>query len=75
MTQRLHVNLVCDADKGGQGALSFTSYDGRDLFLDWRASVACPFGEAPNEDTPEPDKGGSKEEESVGSGLGYFFLL
>ncbi len=62
--------------------LNFTSYDGKDLYIQWEAPAGCPFNGPPDEGTKDPSKGGDdksdpgeKEEESVGSGLGYFFLL
>ena len=78
--QRLHVRLLCETDKSEKHPANFTSYDGKDLYFEWRDLAGCPFSGPPDGgDTPAPDKGdgekGEKGEESVGSGLGYFFLL
>ncbi|KAI1795745.1 autophagy-related protein 27 [Ganoderma leucocontextum] len=77
--QRLHVKLLCASEPAN---LNFTSYDGKDLYIQWDAPAGCPFNSPPDDGTKEPSEGdddksgpGDKEEESVGSGLGYFFLL
>ena len=78
--QHLHVKLLCESEMRN---LNFTSYDGKDLFIQWEAPAGCLFASPPDDGTKEPSKGGDdksgsdgeKEQESVGSGLGYFFLL
>ncbi|OJT05776.1 Autophagy-related protein 27 [Trametes pubescens] len=78
--QFLHLKLLCSPDSE-PSAVNFTSYDGKDLHLEWSTVGACGFG-TPKDgekkpDDKEDDGGGSGEhkEESVGSGLGYFFLI
>ncbi|PIL29752.1 hypothetical protein GSI_08191 [Ganoderma sinense ZZ0214-1] len=78
--QHLHVKLLCSSNMAN---LNFTSYDGKDLYIQWEAPAGCLFESPPDEGTKDPSKGGDdksgsggeKEQESVGSGLGYFFLL
>ncbi|KAI0355747.1 hypothetical protein OH77DRAFT_1436816 [Trametes cingulata] len=76
--QFFHLKLLCSPGPEPSG-LNFTSYDGKDLRLEWSAAAGCPFG-GPKEDEEKPGEGGDSgsggdKEESVGSGLGYFFLL
>ncbi|KAI0820037.1 autophagy-related protein 27 [Trametes gibbosa] len=77
--QFLHLRLLCSPDSD-PSPVSFTSYDGKDLRLEWTTVAGCPFG-APKDGEEKPDEGGDKggsgghKEESVGSGLGYFFLI
>ena len=72
------MKLACASETAN---LAFTSYDGKDLYISWEAQAGCPFSSPPDGDTKEPSKGGDdkpgsgEKEESVGSGLGYFFLL
>ena len=78
--QHFNLKLLCDPE-GDASSVNFTSYDGKDLWLEWKAPAGCALGVPPNDDTKEPDGGGDsgsgddKKEEAVGSGLGYFFLL
>ncbi|KAI0744243.1 autophagy-related protein 27 [Daedaleopsis nitida] len=78
--QSFHLKLLCEPDKESAD-LNFLSYNGTDLWLEWQAAAGCPLGSPPDEDTSKPDEGGGdssgdgKQEESVGSGIGYFFLL
>ncbi|KAH9895092.1 autophagy-related protein 27 [Cubamyces lactineus] len=76
--QFFHLKLLCSTETSN---INFTSYDGKDLRLEWSAPAGCEFG-SPSDDEEKPDKGGegdggsgSDKEESVGSGLGYFFLI
>ncbi|KAI9061762.1 hypothetical protein FKP32DRAFT_1575350 [Trametes sanguinea] len=76
--QYFHLKLLCSTEISN---INFTSYDGKDLHLEWSAPAGCGFS-GPSDDEEKPDKdqdgdsgtGGDKEE-SVGSGLGYFFLI
>ena len=78
LPQHFHMNLLC---KASVSDVTFVSYNGTDLFLDWEAPAGCTFKTDPGEDTKEPSNGGDdgsgsgEKEKAVGSGLGYFFLL
>ncbi|KAI0665902.1 autophagy-related protein 27 [Trametes maxima] len=77
--QFFHLKLLCSTETSN---INFTSYDGKDLHLEWSAPAGCGFGgppeggekpgDAPNEGG-DGESGGKKESE--GSGLGYFFLI
>ncbi|KAI8993858.1 autophagy-related protein 27 [Trametes punicea] len=76
--QSFHLKLLCSTETSN---IDFASYDGKDLHLEWSAPAGCGFS-GPSEDEEKPDDGGngdkgsgSDKEESVGSGLGYFFLI
>ncbi|KAG9221108.1 hypothetical protein CCMSSC00406_0005453 [Pleurotus cornucopiae] len=74
--QSMHLTLLCDPDHTGDP--KFISYDGTRLEIEWSSSAGCPFSDDKHEDNKggdgdsEPDKGA---EESVGSGIGWFFLV
>ncbi|RPD54754.1 hypothetical protein L226DRAFT_534876 [Lentinus tigrinus ALCF2SS1-7] len=75
--QHFNLELLCDTETS---AVEFRSYDGKDLWLAWKAPAGCELGVPPDEDTKNPDEGGGDgsggdKEERVGSGIGYFFLL
>lgn len=65
--QSFNVRILCDIDASDP---VLSSYDGSALWVDWHANAGCAMGSEPPVDIPDP--GG---ETSVGSGLGYFFLL
>ncbi|KAH9859115.1 autophagy-related protein 27 [Lenzites betulinus] len=76
--QTLHLRLLCTPDSD-PSPVNITSYDGKDMRLEWSTVAACPFG-APKDGEEKPDEGdkggsGDQKEEAVGSGLGYFFLI
>ncbi|CDO72491.1 hypothetical protein BN946_scf184980.g32 [Trametes cinnabarina] len=77
--QYFHLELLCSTEISN---INFTSYDGKDLNLEWSAPAGCGFSGPSDDDSEKPDKGddgdsgsGGDKHESVGSGLGYFFLL
>lgn len=75
--QSLSVNIFCEPGSGEPGTPEFKSYDGKELLIQWNAPAGCSFGasdpeQPPPGKAPDTDKG---EESSVGSGLGWFFLL
>ncbi|KAI0762120.1 autophagy-related protein 27 [Trametes elegans] len=75
--QFFHLKLLCATETSD---INYTSYDGKDLRLEWSAPAGCPFSSPPDEGEKKPDEGGDsgsggEEEEAVGSGLGYFFLI
>ena len=65
--QSFNVRVLCDTDVSEP---TFSSYDGSALWVDWHAAAGCAMGSEPPANPPDPDN-----ESSVGSGLGYFFLL
>lgn len=73
--QSFSIDILCDTEKG---APSFQSYDGKLLKAQWRAPAGCTFGEDPGSEKPPADSEPGKDKEepsSMGSGMGYFFLL
>lgn len=74
--QSFNISILCQPDKASDP--SFKSYDGKELQVEWYAPAGCNFGqsdpEKPPEKQPDNDKG-NETESSVGSGLGWFFLL
>ncbi|KLO19446.1 hypothetical protein SCHPADRAFT_898736 [Schizopora paradoxa] len=77
--QSLSVTLLCDTTPSDP---TFVSYSGSDLQLEWKAPAGCSFSgeeETPGGDSGDKEGGGEgkdgKGEESVGSGIGWFFLL
>ncbi|KXN92439.1 Autophagy-related protein 27 [Leucoagaricus sp. SymC.cos] len=74
-SQVFNVTIRCDTQPTSDP--KFLSYDGSTLSLEWSAQDGCP--KKHDSEPPKDDKGnsgdGSKEEESVGSGIGWFFLV
>ncbi|KAI0705117.1 autophagy-related protein 27 [Cerioporus squamosus] len=75
--QHFNLELLCDTETS---EVEFNSYDGKDLWLSWKAPAGCELGVSPDEDTKKPDDSGGDgpggdKEQAVGSGVGYFFLL
>lgn len=76
-TQKLNLTIYCDPSS--TSGPKFLSYDDLMLNLEWTSPGGCPKttdSEPPKDD--EGNKGGNdsgSEEESVGSGLGWFFLV
>ncbi|PCH43397.1 hypothetical protein WOLCODRAFT_121884 [Wolfiporia cocos MD-104 SS10] len=74
--QSFNIRLLCDSEHRD---LEFMSYDGSELWVEWRTTAACgsresadpPAGDKPADDTED----GGQSESRMGSGLGYFFLL
>lgn len=73
--QLLNVTIQCDSESMSEPR--FLSYDGSTLNLEWSAPDVCP--KDPKSEPPKGDKGGSDDgpadEENVGSGIGWFFLV
>ncbi|KAJ7579212.1 autophagy-related protein 27 [Mycena floridula] len=74
-SQKFVLSLVCSTENG---APTITSYDGAELALSWSVPEAC----GDSNEGKEGDTGGGGEEpkdpkkrESVGSGIGWFFLV
>jgi hypothetical protein len=68
------LTIFCDPDK--TSTPEFVAYDGTRLDVVWHAPAGCSFQEPP----PKEDDGDKKEDEppqkgSVGSGIGWFFLV
>ena len=73
--QSFALKLLCATETSEP---KFVSYDGKVANIEWSAPAGCDFKGSPSDGTPSGDdeKGGNeKEEESGGSGIGYFFLL
>ncbi|KAF8161113.1 autophagy-related protein 27 [Crassisporium funariophilum] len=75
--QSLNVTITCTPD--GTSGPTFIAYDGSRLDLQWNSPAGCPFqedgdhkGDHKDDDKEEDDK---PQGESVGSGIGWFFLL
>ena len=68
--QTFVLNLSCATEMSEP---EFKSYDGAQAVVEWSAPSGCGFraGEPTDEDSKPPEK----EVESVGSGIGWFFLL
>ncbi|CAL1707204.1 unnamed protein product [Somion occarium] len=73
--QSFTLKLLCATETSDP---QFSSYDGKNVLVEWSAPAGCGFSGSPNDKEPSggDEKGGDeKEEETVGSGIGYFFLL
>ena len=79
--QSFTLALHCATDASEQ---KFKSYDGAQVVVEWSTPAGCGFKDdtnSPNDDneTDGGEGGGSggndKVEESVGSGIGWFFLV
>lgn len=73
MPQAFNITILCDTS---QSDPSFVSYNGAQLYAEWKAPAGCEFtGSEPPKDDGGSKEGGGKEGEKVGSGIGWFFLL
>jgi hypothetical protein len=72
--QSLNLTLLCSADATSEP--TFTSYNGSVLNVEWSAPAGCGAkgDDVPSGGDENEDSGGGKEE-SVGSGVGLFFLV
>ncbi|KIP10926.1 hypothetical protein PHLGIDRAFT_125243 [Phlebiopsis gigantea 11061_1 CR5-6] len=76
--QSLKVDIFCKPGADEPEDPEFKSYDGKELRIEWNAPAGCGFGASDPEHPPPgkvPDTDKGKKESSVGSGLGWFFLL
>jgi hypothetical protein len=71
--QSLNLTLFCDPDKTSEP--DFIAYDGTRLDIEWHAPAACAFKEAPTDDKEGGHDPVPGESRSVGSGIGWFFLV
>jgi hypothetical protein len=74
--QWLNLTLFCDPDK--ISTPEFVAYDGTRLDVAWHAPAACALAPPPKEDNDGDKKGDEPappETGSVGSGIGWFFLV
>lgn len=72
--QFLAINLLCASDASDP---TFVSYNGSALQLEWKTPVACGESTGPGDDNKDggnKDGGDEPASESVGSGIGWFFL-
>ncbi|KAJ3544151.1 hypothetical protein NM688_g5774 [Phlebia brevispora] len=71
--QSFNIRVLCDTESSDP---AFVSYDGSAVWVEWHAKAGCAMGPgAPPVMTPDPGDDDGKKESSMGSGLGYFFLL
>jgi len=74
--QSLKIVLTCAE---GTTDPQFSSYENGQVLVEWSSPAACRTTGTPKEDESRGGDGGDKEEdrpiESVGSGLGFFFLV
>jgi hypothetical protein len=75
--QSLNLTVLCHPSEALHP--TFVAYDGSQLFVEWASPAGCPFEEGggnkdddKKDDKKEEDK--APDHESVGSGLGWFFL-
>ncbi|KAL0955933.1 hypothetical protein HGRIS_002121 [Hohenbuehelia grisea] len=78
--QIFKLTVLCDPDRTGEP--KFISYNSSELVLEWSASAGCGFqddenkgGDKGGDDKKDDDNAGGGEPESVGSGVGWFFLV
>ena len=68
--QALILNLLCATETSEP---ELKSYDGAQAVVEWSVPSGCGMrGDPPSDDDDKPPE---KEVESVGSGIGWFFLL
>ncbi|PSS38052.1 hypothetical protein PHLCEN_2v137 [Hermanssonia centrifuga] len=74
--QSFNIRVFCDTDASDP---TFKSYDGKDTWVEWTHNAGCALGINPGQPpktNPDPENDGDDiPESSVGSGIGYFFLL
>jgi autophagy-related protein 27 len=70
--QSLNLTVICNPSETSDP--KFIAYDGSRLDVEWSGPAGCPFrSDGGNEDGDKKDDK-SPDHESVGSGLGWFFL-
>ncbi|KZT10686.1 uncharacterized protein LAESUDRAFT_721047 [Laetiporus sulphureus 93-53] len=74
LPQSFHLRLLCATDDSEP---SFLSYDGSQMSAEWSTPAACGSSDDGSSDKPNEDagEGDDKSKTSIGSGVGYFFLL
>lgn len=79
--QSFHLRLLCSTETSDP---IFISYDNKQAEVEWSAPSGCMMAVPPGSDNPKEDEdvpsggdsdGSGENEKSVGSGIGYFFLL
>jgi len=68
--QSLNITLFCDPQSNSGPKI--IAYNGSRLDLEWSAPAGCPFKDEDDKDEDQND--GDERKESVGSGVGWFFL-
>ena len=66
--QAFILNLICSTEMSQP---EFKSYDGAEAIVEWSAPSGCSFGAPSEGDNKTPEK----KVETVGSGIGWFFIL
>lgn len=76
--QSFNANIYCDTEASDLDP-TFKSYDGKDVWIEWQSPSGCAMGANepgnPPDTNPDPPKTDPEDSRSVGSGIGYFFLL
>ncbi|KAJ4483392.1 autophagy-related protein 27 [Lentinula aciculospora] len=75
--QSFKLNLICNENSGDP---KFVSYDGSQVEVEWTNPAACGSEAGDDNDKGDNDNdsgngGDSEDKESVGSGIGWFFLV
>ncbi|KAF8873137.1 autophagy-related protein 27 [Mucidula mucida] len=71
--QYLNVTLLCTSDASDP---TFVSYNGSELNLEWQTPVGCGDNKSSDDKNEGADEGsGVPPSETVGSGIGWFFLV
>lgn len=75
MNQFLDLTLICNREV--TETPKFVSYDGARLAVEWTTPVACNSSQKdkPTGDKPVDDGNEQAPHTSVGSGIGWFFLM
>jgi hypothetical protein len=77
--QSLNITLLCNPEENLDP--EFKSYDGAQVQVEWKNKAGCPFkegndgGEDDDDDKAPPKDKDEKKSRSVGSGIGWFFLM
>ena len=72
-TQSFQADILCDTAPSDP---TLKSYDGKKVWIEWKAQSGCMLGSAdPPPDSPPKDEPEPGDSQSVGSGIGWFFLL
>lgn len=76
VSQSFRADVICDTEESSP---KLESYDGKELFVTWHSKAGCEMGSPPEPSPTNPDDNKDDTVEapprSVGSGIGYFFLL
>jgi len=71
--QSLNLTVICHPSETSDP--QFTAYDGSRLVVEWSSPAGCPFEEEGGNNDGDKKEDKSPDHESLGSGLGWFFLV